>query len=304
MALSSIEVRMRAHPLVAIVFSFAVAGCSALSARTEQAAPAPAAARDAAPAAHDNLNAVAWMQASLEYRLIAGQTWRSALAQLDRALKSPDWDALTQEDRDVPAKGLPPAVIVDVDETVLDNSPYQARLARGGGEFDPRGWSLWVKEEAALPIPGALEFARAATARGVVVYYLSNRAQDLGPATLANLRKAGFPIQHDDQFLGLGTVVAGCEDKSSEKGCRRRSVGRAHRILMQVGDQIGDLVTVTENTPRGREAAVRPYLGWIGERWFVLPNPSYGAWESALFGNDWSRSEEDRRRAKFDALRY
>src|SRR5690606_2336447 len=75
-----------------------------------------------------------------------------------------------------PLAALPPAVIMDIDETVLDNSPYQARLVAGGGEYDEATWSGWVEERKARPVPGVLEFARAAQARGVTILYLSNRA--------------------------------------------------------------------------------------------------------------------------------
>lgn len=264
------------------------------------AEPAPA-----GPAANDNLNAVAWFQTSVEYRLIAGQTYRNALQQLDRAIKTPAWDALTREDRNTPlAAGMPLAVIVDVDETVLDNSPYQARLVRDGKSYNEFTWSEWVREASARPIPGALEFARAAAARGVTVYYISNRAADLNEDTVRNLRQAGFPVKDASQFLGLGTVVDDCESEGSEKGCRRQLVGRSHRVLMQFGDQIGDLVTVVANTPEGRESVVRPYLGWVGERWFMLPNPTYGSWEPALFNNAWSQPEAERRQLKLKSLRY
>ncbi len=69
----------------------------------------------------------------------------------------------------------------------------------------------------------------------------------------------------------------------SEKGCRRELIGRNYRVLLQVGDQISDFVDVRANTPDGRRAAVTPYENWIGERWFVLANPTYGLWEPALF---------------------
>lgn len=292
-----------------------LAACNALPTRTVST-PEPGAAAGAADAlaapvapagalANDNLNAVVWMQTSVEFRLVAGQAWRGALVQLDRAIKTPGWDALTREDRTTPVTaGLPLAVIVDVDETVLDNSPYQARLIRDGQSYDEFTWSEWVREAAARPIPGALEFARAAAARGVTIYYISNRAADLDQATTQNLRRAGFPIRDASQFLGLGAVVEGCESEGSEKGCRRQLVGRTHRVLMQFGDQIGDLVTVVANTPEGREQAVRPYLAWVGERWFMLPNPSYGSWEPALFNNAWSQPEAERRQQKLKALRY
>ena len=261
-------------------------------------APAPG------PAAHDNLNAVAWMQTSIEYRLIAGQTYRSALYQLDRALKSPDWDALVPSERANAATGLAPAVIVDIDETVLDNSPYQARLVRDGLSYDETTWDAWVREEKATPVPGALEFARAAKARGVTVFYVTNRAARLQEPTLRNLRALGFPIAGPEQFLGLGFVVDGCEQEGSEKGCRRQFVGRSHRVLMQFGDQLGDMVTIVANNAAGREQAVAPHLAWVGERWFVLPNPSYGSWEPALFNNAWTLPENERRQMKLQSLNY
>lgn len=301
---------MAKHRLLSLsLLALALSGCKTMSIATTDAGqqPAPVAIEEpaaAGPAANDNLNAVAWVQTSVEFRLLAGQVWRSALVQLDRAIKTPGWDALTAEDRNSPLQGKPLAVIVDIDETMLDNSPYQARLVRDGKSYNEVTWSDWVEEEAATPVPGALEFAKAATARGVTIFYISNRAEHLGEATLANLRKVGFPINDPGQFLGLGTFIEGCEDSGSEKGCRRQLVGRTHRVLMQFGDQIGDMATVVANTREGREQAVAPYLGWVGERWFVLPNPTYGGWEPALFNNEWSQPEGERRRQKLDALRY
>ena len=97
-------------------------------------------------------------------------------------------------------------------------------------------------------------------------------------------------------------MVEGCPGTGSDKGCRRELVGRSHRVLMQFGDQVGDLVDIASNTREGRAAAVAPYDGWIGERWWVLPNPVYGSWEPALFGNDWSLPAAERRAAKQAAL--
>ena len=256
------------------------------------------------PAPHDNLNAVAWVQTSQEYRGLATQAWRAGAANLERALATPDWDALVPADRANPPTGLPPAVIVDIDETVLDNSPYQARLIRDGGHYDDITWDAWVNERAAAAVPGALEFARAAAARGVTIYYVSNRAVHLEESTLANLRALGFPLDDPAQFLGLGFHVDGCEQHGSEKGCRRQWVGRTHRVLMQFGDQIGDMATVLANTPAGRDAAMAPHDGWIGQRWFLLPNPTYGSWEPALFDNAWDLPETERRARKLRALDF
>jgi acid phosphatase len=287
--------------LAAALF-LALTGCATTAKAPVASTPPPAPVVATAPA-NDNLNAVLWQQSSVEYRLIAGQTWRSALALLDKAIKAPDWDALPKGEREAPARGLPPAIIVDVDETVLDNSIYQARLVAAGTGFDESAWHQWVEERAATPVPGALPFLQEAAARGVTVYYVTNRAADLGDATRANLRALGFPIADDSQFLGLGTVVEGCEARGSDKGCRRRLVGRTHRVLLQFGDQLGDFVDIGANTPAGREAAVGPYRAWIGERWFVLPNPTYGSWEPALFDNDWRQPEAVRRERKRAALK-
>lgn len=284
----------------------ALSACELVQTKPQVASETPAvvAPVEKKSAAHDNLNATLWMQNSLEYKLLAGQTWRSGLVQLDRAIKNPTWDALTPGERDKPAKGLPMAVIVDIDETVLDNSPYQARMVRDKTSFNDTDWAAWVKEERATAIPGALEFARAATARGVTMLYVSNRTTDMQEATLNNLRKLGFPIADAKQFLGKGYVVEGCDQPASEKGCRRKWISREYRVLMQFGDQIGDMVAIPDNSLDGRETAVKPYLGWVGERWFVLPNPSYGNWEPAIYDNDRSKSEEERRAIKLEALRF
>jgi 5'-nucleotidase (lipoprotein e(P4) family) len=175
---------------------------------------------------------------------------------------------------------------------------------RSGGTFDEAAWARWCREAAARPLPGALAFTRLAADHGVAVYYLSNRSRDLDVATLANLRAAGFPVPSPDVFLGRGTAVAGCVSKGGDKGCRRREVGRTHRVLLQVGDQLGDFLDVAVNTPAGRQAAMAPYADWIGERWFVLPNPTYGAWVSALERAPGPQDPTVRRREKLEALRY
>ena len=255
-------------------------------------------------AANDNLNAVAWSQTAIEHDLIYLQTYRDAQSSLLAALHDKQWDALGKADRTTPLKGLKPAVVLDIDETVLDNSPYQARVIRNGGEFNEADWAAWCKEERARALPGVVEFTQFAARHGIAVIYISNRAKDLDDATLANLRKAGLPVTGPQSFLGLGTVLDGCEQVGSEKGCRRQLVARHYRVLMQFGDQIGDFVDVIGNTDAGRRKAVADYLPWVGARWFVLPNPTYGSWEPALFNNDWSAPLEQRRQQKIDALRY
>jgi 5'-nucleotidase (lipoprotein e(P4) family) len=265
------------------------------------AAPAPAAALTIP--ADDNLNAVAWTQTALEHDLIYLETYRSAQSQLLTALRDKHWDALPADDRHAPYTGLKPAVILDIDETVLDNSPYQARLIRSGGEYNEADWAKWCKDERARALPGAVAFTQFAAKHGVAVIYISNRSQDLDQATIDNLRKVGLPVSGADAFLGLGTLLRGCDQVGTEKNCRRQRVSQHYRVLMQFGDQLGDFATVSSNTEAGRTQAMAPYMKWIGSRWFVLPNPTYGAWEPALFNNEWSSPRDQRRLQKIGALR-
>ena len=286
-----------------------LSGCRSLPASTvADATPAtppatePVATPVATVAADDNLNAVLWVQRSAEYQATTETVFRAAIDKLDAALKDPDWDALVPEERATPARGLPPAIVMDVDETVLDNSPYQARLVNEGKEYDEATWDAWVREEKAQPVPGVVEFARAAQAKGVTILYISNRAEHLIGPTLANLRAVGLPVKDDSVFLGLGTFIADCEQEGSEKLCRRQFAGRSYRVLMQFGDQLGDFAQILANTQDARAALYEQHRPWFGQRWWMLPNPTYGSWEPAMFGNDWRQPREQRRELKREAL--
>lgn len=299
--------RMSALFIALLSSTLLLAGCRSLTPAAEAPppadapAPAPVAVAAGVPA-DDNLNAVLWIQRSAEYRAVAETVYRAATARLDAALRDPDWDALVPEERANPARGLPPAIIVDVDETVLDNSPYQARLVREGAEYNEVTWDAWVQEKKAAPVPGVVEFARAAQARGVTILYITNRAEHLGGPTLENLRAVGLPVKDESVFLGLGTFVPDCEQEGSEKLCRRQFAGRSYRILMQFGDQLGDFAQILANTPEARAELQARHRAWFGERWWMLPNPTYGSWEPAVFDNDWRQPREDRRGRKREAL--
>ena len=289
-------------PAVSLLAALLLAGCATVAPAPAPVAVPPPPVPEAGPPADDSLNATVWYQTSVERDLVYRTVYRAAAAQRAAALADPGWDALPKEERSNDPRGLPPAIIVDVDETVLDNSPSQVRQIRERRGFDEAAWGAWVMEEKATPLPGALEFLKAAAARGVTVFYISNRDASLAAATVANLRRAGFPIARADQFLGLGTVVAGCEQEGSEKACRRKRVADGYRVLMQFGDQVGDFVQVVANTPQGRRAAIAPYADWMGQRWWALPNPVYGSWEPALFDNAWSLPAAERRARKEAAL--
>ncbi len=286
-------------PLVACAV-LALAGCAAIRPPAQSPTRAPA----ANPPTDDRLDALLWAQNAAEHDLVYLEIYRDAQSKLLRALHDRNWDALPREDRSGPARQLKPAIILDIDETVLDNSPYEARLIREHRAFDEAGWRKWCEEAAARPLPGALALTRFAAAHGIDVYYLSNRDRSLDAVTLKNLRDAGFPVTTANAFLGAGTPVPGCTQvHAADKTCRRRLIGRTHRVLMQFGDQLGDFVSLGDGSLAARGAAIGPYRNWIGERWFVLPNPMYGSWESALYGNDRALTPDQQRARKLEHLR-
>lgn len=297
-----------ALPALSLLSSLLLAGCMTVNTHGDPATVATKSASATgtyvvrAPPPNDGLNATAWFQKSAERDLIYGMIYRAAGEHLAAALADPSWDALPKGDRSNDPRALPPAIIVDIDETVLDNSYDQVRQIRDHKDFNETDWAVWVQQRAATPLPGAIAFLQAAAAQGVTVFYISNRTANLTEASFDNLRDVGFPITDSSQVLGLGVAVEGCEQHGSDKHCRRLLVGRNHRVLMQVGDQVGDFVSIKTNTQEGRSAAIAPYMDWVGQRWWVLPNPMYGSWETALFGNDYKLPPMSRRAAKEAAL--
>lgn len=261
-------------------------------------APPPATAEaPAAPSEHPTLYATLWIQTAAEYRAIAWQTYAAARASLLRALADSTWTAaVEQEGADY--AGLPPAIIVDVDETVLDNSPNQARMIHSGGEFDPEAWVQWVEEGRAPPVPGAREFLARADSLGVTVFYVTNRDAPNEAATRRNLEVAGLPLEPDvDTVLLRGER----EEWASDKSSRRRAVAERYRVVLLVGDDFIDFVPAIL-TRADRDRLVERYRERWGERWIVLPNPTYGSWERALYSGATDPDEADRARLRLEAL--
>ncbi|HVR43830.1 MAG TPA: 5'-nucleotidase, lipoprotein e(P4) family [Thermoanaerobaculia bacterium] len=267
------------------------------SAAPEPVAPAATPSATARSTAdHRLLNAVLWIQTAAEYRALALQAFNSARTALDRALADPTISAAPEQLS--PDTSLPPAVIVDVDETMLDNSPFEARLILSGGSFNAQNWTAWVDERNAPAIPGALEFARHAASRGVTIFYVSNRDAEHEAATRDNLRSAGFPLSAEiDTVLLRGERP---EWATSEKSDRRRSVARGFRVLLMIGDDLGDFLPGVRVSRDERLDKIRPYESWWGTRWFVVPNPMYGSWEGALTAG---ASPEERDQRLLESLR-
>ena len=222
------------------------------------------------------LNAVLWTQTSAERDALALQTFKAATEKLDSALADPRGTAALEQ---TISHAMDPAVIIDVDETVLDNTPFNARLIRDGETFDPQKWTAWVEERRATPIPGALGFLRECATRGITIFYVTNRTAPEEEATRDVLEAWGFPIgeEHD-------TVLTKEEhpEWTSDKTTRRAHVAETHRVLMILGDDLHDFVPKRSRTPQDRKRLSTEFSAYWGERWFMLPNPVYGSWERSL----------------------
>lgn len=250
------------------------------------------------PAAVAVLDATLWMQTSAEYAALSRQTWTAASRLLPEALADTSWTAAIEQAAG--AGTLPPAVIVDVDETVLDNSPYAARLIERDESFSEATWADWVEEAQARPVPGAVEFAREARALGIEIFYVTNRLANLEEATKRNLEAMGFPPGEAADVLLLKDER---EEWGSDKETRRAWVAERYRILLLAGDDLNDFTTGARGAGvEARAALVDRYEDMWGTRWIVFANPTYGSWVSALLeGLDTPSSAEINRR-KLDSL--
>jgi acid phosphatase len=251
----------------------------------------------ASPAPNDMLNAVLWMQTAIEYRANCLTVYALATTRLDEALADNTWTAFDQTGT---YRDLPPAVVLDLDETALDNSAYEAGLAVGGGDFDPRTWDAWVRAEQAKAVPGAVEFTRYADSKGVKVFYISNRTAEQKAATEDNLRALGFPSGGNvDTLLMKGDRP---EWSGSAKGARISYVAQNYRVLLLFGDNIGDFSDKYNGSIAERDELLAQVKAHFGHDWMMLANPAYGSWESAAYGNDFKLSDDEKRAKKIDVL--
>ncbi len=227
------------------------------------------------------VSATLWMQVAPEYRAQALQTYRLAGARL--ATRTEGSAALEQQGMDPAALArLPTAVILDLDETVLDNTVFQARLLRDRATYNPDNWGAWVSEGVAEAVPGASEYIAAARQLGHTVFYITNRdcgvpastANDPCPAqttTIRNLLALGIDTVADPDRLMLRGERA--EWNQSNKSVRRAAVAANYRIVALVGDDLGDFVDPTHFA--GDRQRLEAHFG---ADWFMLPNPIYGSW--------------------------
>ncbi len=235
------------------------------------------------------VSGVLYMQTAAEYRALAYQAFNWAKVTLDA-----DFDKKNVKKLPKAEQKKPRAIVVDVDETVLDNSPQQATAIKLRRAFNPKDWQNWCNLRTAKPIAGAVEFLQYANAKGVKVFYVTNREQPERAATLDNLKSAGFPDVTDE------TVVTKTDTSSKEK--RRADIEAKYRIVILIGDNLNDHAQQFEKKSiADRFAETDKAKQFWGTKFIVLPNAMYGEWESAIY--DYKRpTEADKTAARNSAL--
>lgn len=247
---------------------------------------------------NERLNAVLWMQGSAEYHALALNTYAQATKAIAPALADKTWSAALEQIGTYTA--LPPAIIVDIDETILDNLPFQAQLIKDGKPFNQKDWEQWTQRASAVPLPGAKAFLDAAQAQGVTIFYVTNREATQEQDTRENLLKQQLPLRTD-----IDVVLTKNENgwNSSDKSSRRTYIVRNFRVIALVGDDFGDFSSGAKGKPQDRVELAKTYESLWGKKWFLLPNPVYGSWEAALHNHDHGMSDEEVLRLKLEALK-
>ncbi|MGY3213424.1 5'-nucleotidase, lipoprotein e(P4) family [Mucilaginibacter sp. HD30] len=206
-----------------------------------------------------------YQQRAAEYKALCFQAYNLARLRLDEALKRKG--------------GKPLAVITDVDETVLDNSPYDAGRAVKDKDFDLTGWKAWTAKGIADTVPGAPSFFKYAASKGVTVFYVTNREEDEREGTTKNLKLYNLP-NADQAHLVLKQSV-------SSKEVRRQEILKKYNVVLYCGDNLPDFDSAYDNKPLQdmRNATTERLKKYFGNKYIVIPNAAYGDFENAFLGN-------------------
>ena len=206
-----------------------------------------------------------FQQKAGEYRALCYQAFNLGRVMLDKDLS----------DKSVDKHRI---IVLDVDETVLDNSPFQAKCILESTSY-PVNWDEWCKLSQAKALPGAIDFLKYAKSNGLHIYYVTNRKIHLKEFTVKNLNDLGFP-DADNEHVIMRTTV-------DSKEPRRQELLAKYHISLLFGDNLNDFSDVFEKKDSdSRAAEVDKAKALFGQRFIVLPNAMYGDWELALYGFD------------------
>lgn len=202
-------------------------------------------------------------QQAAEYKALCFQAYNIARYRLDESLKN--------------SSPKPKAIVTDIDETVLDNSPYAVHQGLQGKDYEPASWiKEWTARADADTLAGAHQFFSYAASKNVEVFYITNREESERKSTLKNLQQYGFPYADEAHLVTRSTT--------SSKESRRQQLLATHDIIMLIGDNLSDFsMLFDKRTSAERTKNVQDHAAEFGRKFIVLPNPNYGDWESALY---------------------
>lgn len=223
-----------------------------------------------------------WQQNSGEFRALCYQAYNIAQMRIDENVKK--------------KSSKPLAIITDIDETFLDNSPYAVTEAKNGKDYDPKTWMNWTAKAEAKAYPGSLDFFKYATSKNITVFYITNRDENDRDGTLKNLKDLGFPFA-DDAHLMLKSTTSDKED-------RRLEVLKNYDVIVYLGDNINDFSEMFYKKPQvERNRLVDENAHEFGKRFIIIPNSGYGDWETALPAYNYKLNPVEKDRVILENLR-
>ena len=219
-----------------------------------------------------------WMRTSAEYRALAYQGYNVAMNAVKMAVTDPSHQR------------KPLAIVLDADETVVDNTKLMGEsIVNGNGRFDAPWWRQAVHQGKSQAMPGAVEFLNEVHKQGVEIFYVSNRYAPVNyDATVQNFKALGFPSVDKDHVLLF--------EKDSDKQPRFDMIAKKYYVVVYMGDNAGDFPIGTKGkTLAERNAIIDAHKEDFGTTFVVFPNPAYGSWVSSLAKDYQNLSPEEQK---------
>ena len=229
----------------------------------------------------ENTMGALWYQNAAEVDALYQQGYNVATNKLKELLKQPT--------------SKPYSIVLDIDETVLSNIPFQVKMVKDGTAFNPKLWDEWVQKAEATPVAGAKEFLQFADKNKVQIYYISDRTDAQVDATIKNLEAQGLPVQGRDHLMFKK------EGDKSKEG-RRQEVLKHTNLVMLFGDNLVDFAEFSTKSEADRDKMFEQLKAEFGDKFIIFPNPMYGSWESAVYQGE-KKDGKGQSEARLNALK-
>ena len=229
----------------------------------------------------ENTMGTLWYQNAAEVDALYQQGYNVATNKLKELLKQPT--------------DKPYSIVLDIDETVLSNIPFQVKMIKDGTAFNPKLWDEWVQKAEAKPVAGAKEFLQFADKNKVQIYYISDRTDAQVDATIKNLEAQGLPVQGRDHLMFKK------EGDKSKEGRRQEDIKHTN-LVMLFGDNLVDFAEFSTKSEADRDKMFEQLKAEFGDKFIIFPNPMYGSWESAVYQGE-KKDGKGQSEARMNALK-